>query len=241
MATSGRRTTGAATAGVGMVAITAAVISFSHVRAVALHAGESVLTSWLLPISIDGAVVAAASVLLADSRAGRRPATLAWMLLSLGIGASLAANIASAEPTATARAVAAWPPIALALGIELLAGLARRSDAAQADQRDVSGSPVDTGRPERSPGSVNGFRTVRPDAGGRPGTLPSGTVANDSRRSPGHSVDDEHAIRLIRELDMASPDGRASRLQIQKKLRCGGSRAARLATLARCASVDGAL
>lgn len=111
-----------------MVAITAAVISFSHVRALALRAGETELTSWLLPISIDGAVVAAVSVLLADSRAGRRPAVLTWLLLTLGLAASLAANVASAEPTTTARAVAAWPPLALALGIEVLAGLARRSD-----------------------------------------------------------------------------------------------------------------
>src|SRR3954454_12144628 len=111
-----------------LVAVTAAVISFSHVRALALRAGESELTSWLLPVSIDGAVVAAVSVLLADSRAGRRPAPLTWLLLTLGLAASLAANVASAEPTPTARAVAAWPPVALALGIEVLAGLARRSD-----------------------------------------------------------------------------------------------------------------
>jgi hypothetical protein len=34
----------------------------------------------------------------------------------------------SSEPTSTARAVAAWPPVALALGIEVPAGLARRSE-----------------------------------------------------------------------------------------------------------------
>ena len=127
MATPDRRAARTAAVGVLLVAVTAAVISFSHVRSVAIRAGETQLTSWLLPISIDGAVVAAVSVLLADSRAGRRPAALTWLLLGLGISASLVANIASAEPTATARAVAAWPPLALALGIEVLAGLARRN------------------------------------------------------------------------------------------------------------------
>src|SRR3954452_11082657 len=128
METADLRAARTASFGVLLVAATAAVISFSHVRALALRAGESELTSWLLPVSIDGAVVAAVSVLLADSRAGRRPAPLTWLLLALGLAASLAANVASAEPTATARAGAAWPPVALALGIEVLAGLARRSD-----------------------------------------------------------------------------------------------------------------
>ena len=113
--------------GVATVAATAAVISFSHVQALARTAGEPELTAWLLPLSIDGAIAAAAAVVLADSKAGRRTTFLTWLMLALGLAASLAANIASAQPTWTARAVAAWPPIALALGIEVLASMSRRS------------------------------------------------------------------------------------------------------------------
>ena len=113
--------------GVATVAATAAVISFSHVQALARAAGEPELTAWLLPLSIDGAIAAAAAVVLADSKAGRRTTFLTWLMLALGLAASLAANIASAQPTWTARAVAAWPPIALALGIEVLASMSRRS------------------------------------------------------------------------------------------------------------------
>lgn len=115
-----------AVGGVGLVVVTAAVVSFSHVRALALEAGESDLAAWLIPISIDGAIAAAAAVILADSRAARRSTFLTWLLLGLGLAASLAANIASAEPTPVGWAVAGWPPIALALGIEVLATLARR-------------------------------------------------------------------------------------------------------------------
>lgn len=234
MATPHIRATRTANVGVALVAITAAVISFSHVRAVAVRSGESDLTAWLLPVSIDGAVVAAVSVLLADSRAGRRPAALTWLLLTLGLSASLAANVASAEPTATARAVAAWPPIALALGIEVLAGLARRAE--------VDVVPLDVGLSE--PGTeLRGIRDEqkvdRPSPDGDPAagrqrsvpTLAGGAAGRPLRDGP--AIDDAAAVTAIQELDRSAPVGRASRLQIQKLLGCGGSRAARLAELAR--------
>ena len=48
------------------------------------------------------------------------PGPLAWAALLLGLGASLAANVAAAEPTVQGRLVAAWPPVALLLSYELL-------------------------------------------------------------------------------------------------------------------------
>jgi hypothetical protein len=134
--------------GLGAVALTAGVISFEHVQALALRAGESTLTSWLLPVSIDGAVIAAVAVLLADSRAGRRPTALTLVLLVAGLTTSLAANIASAEPDPAARAISAWPPLALALGIEVLAGLIRRTRSA--------GPHAAAGRPAGRSGIVAG-------------------------------------------------------------------------------------
>lgn len=234
MTTSHNRAMRTANLGVAMVAVTAAVISFSHVRTVAVRSGESQLTSWLLPVSIDGAVVAAVSVLLADSRAGRRPAALTWLLLGLGLSASMAANVASAEPAATARAVAAWPPIALALGIEVLAGLARRAEHALpeggvADAENVVGATAEPLGPD-----------VRHHSNGRAAAssaemvlkvpLQGAAGGSSGREAP---IDDAAAIVAIRELDRSVPAGRASRLEIQKTLQCGGSRAARLAELAR--------
>jgi hypothetical protein len=221
--------------GVILVAVTAAVISFSHVRALALRAGESELTSWLLPVSIDGAVVAAVSVLLADSRAGRRPAPLTWLLLALGLAASLAANVASAEPTPTARAVAAWPPLALALGIEVLAGLARRSDLRAAHPtaglRPWAGATSSVG----PIGNGNGAATNGRAADGISGMLPVSQAASGNGKTVARqpAVDDRSAVDLIRELDASAPGGHVSRLEIQKALGCGGSRAARLSRLAR--------
>jgi len=51
--------------------------------------------------------------LLSDSRLGGRGGVLPWTLLIVGALASLAANIAVAEPTLIGRVTAAWPSFAL--------------------------------------------------------------------------------------------------------------------------------
>lgn len=182
---SGRTT---ATLGVGVVAVTAAVISFNHVQDLARAAGEPELTAWLLPLSIDGAVAAAAAVVLADSRARRRPTMLTWLMLGLGLTASLAANIASAEPTWTARCVAAWPPIALALGIEVLASMSRRAREDATDTTGPAGAAAPTGprRPPSHPAGRSG-KTVHPDQISRT-VLPDAPAQTTAQRDNLHLV-----------------------------------------------------
>jgi hypothetical protein len=102
-----------------LVATVAAVVSYAHMREVAERAGEG-WRAWLLPLSVDGLVIAGSMVLLTSRRAGRPGGRLAWCALLGGVGASLAANVAAAEPTATARVVAAWPALAFAVAFELL-------------------------------------------------------------------------------------------------------------------------
>ena len=51
--------------------------------------------------------------MLTDSLAGKRGGVLPWALLAVGSVASLAANVAVAEPTAAGRVMAAWPSLAL--------------------------------------------------------------------------------------------------------------------------------
>ena len=45
---------------------------------------------------------------------------LPWAALLFGLGASLAANVAAADPTVVGRLGAAWPPVGLLLSYELL-------------------------------------------------------------------------------------------------------------------------
>jgi hypothetical protein len=101
------------------VAGVAAVASYEHMRALASVAGEG-WRSWLLPISVDGLAVAASMTMLVRRRAGQRAGVLPWAALLLGLGASLAANVAAAEPTVVGRLVAVWPPVGLLLSYELL-------------------------------------------------------------------------------------------------------------------------
>jgi hypothetical protein len=110
---------GTTTLAVLLVALVAAVASYEHMRALAVVAGED-WRSWLLPISVDGLAVAASLTMLVRRRAGLPAGGLAWVALLLGLGASMAANVAAAEPTVAGRLVAAWPPVALLLAYELL-------------------------------------------------------------------------------------------------------------------------
>jgi hypothetical protein len=107
------------TAAVLAVAVVAAVASYEHMRALAAVAGEG-WRAWLLPVSVDGLAVAASMTMLVRRRAGQRAGALPWVALLLGLGASLAANVAAADPTVAGRLVAAWPPVGLLLSYELL-------------------------------------------------------------------------------------------------------------------------
>jgi hypothetical protein len=98
----------------------AAVVSYGHMHLLALRHGEGGLASALIPLSVDGMIVAASMSLLLDSRLGRHGGVLPWALLIIGALASLGANIVVAEPTAAGRVIAAWPSFALTASYELL-------------------------------------------------------------------------------------------------------------------------
>ncbi|GAA2080742.1 DUF2637 domain-containing protein [Actinomadura alba] len=103
-----------------VLAAIAAVLSYKHMFTLVREYGETSWTAALLPVSVDGMIVASSMTLLADSRSGRRSGFLPWTLLVVGSAASLAANVAVAEPSAVGRVIAAWPSCALIGSYELL-------------------------------------------------------------------------------------------------------------------------
>ncbi|MGP3921426.1 DUF2637 domain-containing protein [Nonomuraea sp. 10N515B] len=111
---------------VAILAAIAAVISYRHLHILAVRHGESPLSAALLPLSVDGMILASSMALLADSRRGGRGGPLPWLLLIVGSLASVAANIAVAEPSLIGRAVAAWPALALIGGMEMAFRLVRQ-------------------------------------------------------------------------------------------------------------------
>lgn len=128
------------TAAVVVVAGVAAVVSYSHMQQLAQEAGEG-WRSWLIPVSIDGLVVAASMVLLTRRRAGVPGGALAWGALAAGVLASLAANMADARPEVTAVLVAGWPAAAFAVAFELLLQQ-RRAERSQRSPAPVSVAPA---------------------------------------------------------------------------------------------------
>src|SRR5215472_12659535 len=117
---------------VALLALIAGTVSYLHMHTlVALH-GQPGWVAALTPLSVDGMIVAASTTLLSESRSGARGGVLPWALLVAGSVASLAANVAVAEPTLIGRVIAAWPSFALIGSYELLMRQVRRTASVSA-------------------------------------------------------------------------------------------------------------
>lgn len=119
-----------------LVAVGAAYVSYRHGREFALRFGADETTATLWPLIVDGLLTMATIELW---KAGHRHCATgrwkAWLSFALGIGLSLCANIASApELNAFSIAVAACPPLALLLSVELLNQALKRRRAEMAGE-----------------------------------------------------------------------------------------------------------
>ena len=122
-----------------LLASIAATVSYLHVHMLVESHGQPGWVAALTPFSVDGMIVAASTTLLADSRAGSVAGLLPWAPLVVGSAASLAANVAVAQPTAAGWAIAAWPSFALIGAYELPMRQVRRN-AAVTIERDRTAS-----------------------------------------------------------------------------------------------------
>ena len=94
---------------VAAVAVIAGVVSYSHIEALGLRTGQSITDARLLPLAVDGLIVAGSVILLAGSLLG-------WLAVVPGVGATVFANVASGLPHGPlAATVAAWPAAAFSL------------------------------------------------------------------------------------------------------------------------------
>lgn len=128
------------TVSVVVLAGIAAIISYKHMFALVHRYGETSWTAALLPVSVDGMIVASSMSLLASSRQGQRSGVLPWVLLVIGSAASLSANVAVAEPSAVGRLIAAWPSAALIGAYELLMRQIRQASARSASEQPATSS-----------------------------------------------------------------------------------------------------
>jgi hypothetical protein len=99
---------------VAAVAVIAGVVSYSHIEAIGLMTGQSLADARLLPLAVDGLIVAGSVILLAGSWLG-------WIGVTLGVAGTLYANVMSGLPRGPlAATVAAWPALAFTVASFML-------------------------------------------------------------------------------------------------------------------------
>ena len=161
---------------VGLLALIAGTVSYLHMHLLVELHGQPGWVAALTPLSVDGIIVAASTTLLADSCAGERGGVPPWALLVAGSVASLAANVAVAQPTAAGRVIAAWPSFAPRRSPP---GRHTAGGAAQLD-RGHRGVAARAGWPDRGPAAVGPARAVPGRIGSpRPGLTARAGEEND--------------------------------------------------------------
>jgi hypothetical protein len=123
---------------VALLALIAATVSYLRRHSLVELHGQPSWVAALTPLSVDGMTVAALTALLADSRCGGQGGILPWARLVAGRVASLAANVAVAEPTPGGRVIAARPSFALII----LTGMVSRPASSSEAGRPSYGGPA---------------------------------------------------------------------------------------------------
>lgn len=129
------------------LAVSAAILSFSGLQKLAIDAGFDPSIAWLFPVIVDGMVLTGSLGVIAAGLVGLKT-WYEWMLTILGVGISVAGNIASAPQNLTAQLVHAIAPVTFALSIEGMLRIYRASAAAQA-QRELAAVASEERKAER--------------------------------------------------------------------------------------------
>lgn len=91
------------------VAAFAGIQSYSHIEQLAIRAAEPMIDARMLPLSLDGIIVAGVVIILAGSWLG-------WLCVAPGVAGTLFANLAWGLPHGhLAATVATWPAVAFSV------------------------------------------------------------------------------------------------------------------------------
>jgi hypothetical protein len=191
-----------------VVASIAAWSSYWHMVHVALRYGERSEVAYVLPLSVDGVLTVAAVVMAEDRRAHQSVRPVAKVAFLIGLSASIAANVAAAQPTLGGRLIAAWPAVALLLIVEMLVFTRPEAEPRLTGERPPDVRPVErTPAAEASAVSPGADSTsevppkfqAEPHRNDRP--EPHRTTGTTRRRRP-----TSHTRRLAAEIIAAEPD-----------------------------------
>lgn len=190
-----------------VLAICAAVLSFSGLRLLALQAGFPPELAWMFPLIVDGLVLAGSLGVISAALARVRT-TYFWFLTLLGVFISVVGNVASAPQDLLSQSVHAAPPLIFALSVEGLLKVYRHAVTRSAEVKSHHAQPPSVGEesdPEFAPVVVTEPRAVespqpatstrRPSQVARPtersesatpmSTEPAVDPGRESKRTPG--------------------------------------------------------
>ena len=163
------------------VAAFAAVVSYSHIYGLGRVHGQDGTAARLLPLSVDGLILAASLVLLHEARNGRDAPGLARFMLWLGISATIGANIAFGTGYGLLGAlISAWPAVAFIGSVEIAMQQVRRARVPRA----VTATPA---VPE-VPGDVEQAVRAAYAASVAAGAVRPVPSQGEPARRPGHRV-----------------------------------------------------
>lgn len=129
----------------GVVTLIAIAVSYGHLWDLAKDNGETGVPAAVLPVTVDGLILATSLVIVNAARHRSRPPVLAWFMLLAGIGATLAGNVAHGlEHGWSGSLVAGWPAVVAAGCFHLVIGEIRRGREADTEPSpSVDSTPAD--------------------------------------------------------------------------------------------------
>lgn len=128
-----------------VVAAASFALSYVALRDVAAHTlAVPADMAWLVPICVDGAVLASSASIWASSMRGTKVDPVAVVTLVTLLAVSVVINVNHAGPEVLAKVIAALPPLTLLACLELVAGQYRSSQRDNHAQEAATGpSPAD--------------------------------------------------------------------------------------------------
>jgi hypothetical protein len=145
---------------VAAVAVIAGIVSFSHIEGLALRCHQTITDARLLPFAVDGLIVAGVVVVLAGYWLG-------WLSISLGVAATVFANVESGLPYGPLSAiVSAWPAVAFTVASFVLERWLKSQVVPAAPMAHLNGSgvhPAEAGpfADQLAQGEVPSIRRIR--------------------------------------------------------------------------------
>jgi hypothetical protein len=203
-----------------VIALCSYAVSATSLYALGRQAGYGAWQALAVPVVADGPAIYGMVRILSRARRGARGAGYGWLLVVTGTAASIAGNVAHAQPGVVAGGIAAAIPLAVLAMLEALKGdtqeVARL--AAEAVPVAAAGGSADT---------TSVYRTDRPAPAGPADTLAdTPTVRQLAARSP--TADTSVRDRLADAYANARADGRPwTARTLAEAASCGRTAAAR--------------